>query len=160
MTLTASSCFFWKIAEACGASPSATRQRDRATAAHDLDRQLQRREAIDPLVLHDLLGDLAGQQPGDCLEDLRPAGPVGLHADGVDDGVGFVAQQVLDRDGRFLLVLAELIEVDVGTVPAGRLERRSLTPVVALSPARSPPRPASGDAARFATAGFHRFAVG
>ncbi len=83
-------------------------ERDRAAAADDLDRRVQRGELRHAEVLHHRLRQLVGQQPGELVRDPGDRGAVGLHADGVDDRVGSTAVgQLTDRPGE-VVVLFEI----------------------------------------------------
>ena len=66
-------------------------QRDGPAAADDLDRRVQRAEAVDARRLHDLARDGVGEEAGEGVRELAARRAVRLHADRVDHRVGAAA---------------------------------------------------------------------
>ena len=62
-------------------------ERDRPAAPDDVDREVERAQAVDAGGLHDLAGDRVGHQPGERVRELAARRAVRLHADRVDDRV-------------------------------------------------------------------------
>ena len=81
----------------------------RRTASHG---GVQGGEAVEAGLLHHRLRDRVGQQAGHLLHDLRAAGAVGLHADGVDDGVGASATGGLADDVAHAADVLGVVEVE------------------------------------------------
>src|SRR5215210_5264380 len=93
---------------------------ERAPAADGLDALVERRQPVDPALLHRRLGHRVGQQADEGLGHLAPAGAVRLHADGVDDGVGAPPVCHLADGLRNVVVVAQVYRLD--PVAAGHVQ--------------------------------------
>ncbi len=63
-------------------------ERNGPAAAHQIDRGVDGREAVETGLVHHLLREGVGQEPHRALRQLDAAVAVGLHADGIHDSVG------------------------------------------------------------------------